>query len=159
MKQNRSRRAWRVRPCCGARPVVVSSISKREVNIHILFISKMIVAVILTSLLTLATNAQTESSPRPSPVGGAISKTPLPPDETSSPESGEPTSPPMVRTSGEYLSSSEFIITLMVVILSLIALGMEFVLLRRITRLKAEDALRVFAVTLVIIGTLLFVIA
>jgi membrane associated rhomboid family serine protease len=47
----------------------------------------------------------------------------------------------------------------MIVVVALIALGMEFILLRRMANLKAEDALRVFAVTLILIGTLFFIAA
>lgn len=60
---------------------------------------------------------------------------------------------------GGYLSTFELKITTMIVVIALIALGMEFLLLRRIPNLKAEDALRVFAVTLILVGTLFFIAA
>jgi hypothetical protein len=82
--------------------------------------------------------------------------------QTSSPSSGQldaDKSPPERPAGHDYLGSFEFIITLMVVAIGLIALAMEFILLRQVGTLKAEDALRVFAVTLIIIGTLFFITA
>jgi uncharacterized membrane protein len=57
------------------------------------------------------------------------------------------------------LSTYEFYLTLIVAGLAVIALGMEFFLLRKTQRPKSEDILRVFGVTLIIIGTLFFVTA
>lgn len=70
-----------------------------------------------------------------------------------------PPPPPTVEVSDRYLTSPEVILTTMVIVISLLALVMEFFLLRKISRLKAEDTLRVFGVTLIIMGTLFFITA
>jgi hypothetical protein len=70
-----------------------------------------------------------------------------------------PPPPPTVAVTDRYLSSPEVALTVMVIALTLAALTMQFFLLRRSTRLKAEDTLRVFGVTLIIMGTLFFIAA
>ena len=46
-----------------------------------------------------------------------------------------------------------------VIIIGLIALAMQFIMLKSVSGLKPEDILRVSAVTLIIIGTLFFIAA
>lgn len=76
---------------------------------------------------------------------------------TEAPSTGKP---PLEKPAGHaYLGSYEFTVTIMVGAIGLIALAMEFILLRRVDNLRAEDALRVFAVTLIIVGTLFFISA
>lgn len=79
--------------------------------------------------------------------------------EETRPNSNAAEPPEDASISGGRLSSFEFLITSMIVGVALIALFMEFILLRRVPNLKAEDALRVFAVTLILIGTLFFISA
>lgn len=74
-------------------------------------------------------------------------------------EGNQPRDPQQVSTKFNYLSSHEFIITLLITLLALVALAMEFFLLKKTSKLKAEDTLRVFAVTLIIAGTLFFITA
>ena len=73
----------------------------------------------------------------------------------------QPGNPPPTFTGAQsnipFLSDPEFYLALIVALLALIAFLMEFILLRKIRNLKADDMLRVFAVTLVIFGTLFFV--
>lgn len=69
-----------------------------------------------------------------------------------------PPSPSEAPTEFNYLSSKEFIIAILVTVVSLIALTMQFFLLKQIPKLRAEDTLRTFGVILIIMGTL-FVIA
>jgi len=64
-----------------------------------------------------------------------------------------------VSRSYEYLSDPEVRLTIAVALLGVIALALEYLLLRRMKNLQAEDALRVFAVTLILIGTLVFITA
>jgi hypothetical protein len=66
---------------------------------------------------------------------------------------------PTSSSKGHYPTSREFIITLLVSTVGLIALVMEFFMLRGLPKLKAEDILRVFAVTLILVGTLFFIAA
>lgn len=76
-----------------------------------------------------------------------------------SPDRAEYPKPPTVSGKFGYLSTHEFIITLMITILTLIALAMQFFLLKKTPRLKAEETLRVFGVTLIIFGTLFLITA
>lgn len=69
-----------------------------------------------------------------------------------------PPPPSEELTQFNYLSSKEFIIAILVTLVSLIALTMQFFLLKQIPKLRAEDTLRTFGVILIIMGTL-FVIA
>ena len=73
--------------------------------------------------------------------------------------SNEPVSPPIVNVEYGYLSSKEFIITIILSVIALITLLMQFFLLRKNPKPKAEEVLRVFGVTLILIGTLIFIVA
>jgi len=66
---------------------------------------------------------------------------------------------PPVSRSSEFLSEPEVRLTIAVALIGLIALALEYLLLRRIKNLQAEEALRVFGVTLILIGTFFFVAA
>jgi hypothetical protein len=66
--------------------------------------------------------------------------------------------PPPQAASG-YLSTHEFHLTIIISVLSVLALLMEFFLLKSAQNLKPEEILRVFGVTLIILGTLYFVTA
>jgi hypothetical protein len=101
--------------------------------------------------------AQSSTTPQPS-IDPSKTETGSSTGETGS--SANPIGPPPdLSVSVGRLSSYEFMITSMIVVVALIALAMEFILLRRIASLKAEEALRVFAVTLIILGTLFFITA
>lgn len=67
--------------------------------------------------------------------------------------------PPPIARSDRYLSNPETQLTITVAILGLIALVLESLLLKRVKHLQAEETLRVFALTLIVIGTLFFVCA
>lgn len=80
---------------------------------------------------------------------------------TNHPQDSLTTNPPLpseTDSSFNYLSSKEFIIAVLISGVSLVALLMQFFLLKKIPKLKAEDTLRNSAVVLIIMGTL-FVIA
>jgi membrane associated rhomboid family serine protease len=116
--------------------------------------STFLLALTLVLVCASSGSAQNPSSP---PASDAE-----PDSETRSASNGPVTTPvpPAEKpVSYNYLGSFEFIITIMVAAIGLIALAMEFLLLRSVGDLKAEDALRVFAVTLIIIGTLFFITA
>ncbi len=107
-------------------------------------------------ILWTACGANAQNSDNPSLSGDESNR------ETGSHSSGDASTgkPPAEKpVSRDYLGSYEFTITLIAAAIGLIALAMEFILLRRVGTLKAEDALRVFAVTLIIIGTLFFITA
>jgi hypothetical protein len=97
------------------------------------------------------TNQPALDSPKAETSSRSIEETRAQPNPDEPPEDSS--------LSGGRLSSFEFMITSMIVGVALIALFMEFILLRRVPNLKAEDALRVFAVTLILIGTLFFISA
>ncbi len=67
--------------------------------------------------------------------------------------------PEAVVTGGHYLSSKEFFLALLVTAMLLSSLLLQFALLRRMERLRPEDTLRSFGLTLVIIGTIFFIVA
>jgi hypothetical protein len=61
------------------------------------------------------------------------------------------------KDAGGLLSGYEFQLTLIVSLVAFFTLILEFLLLRKINSIRAEDILRVFGVTLIILGTLFFV--
>jgi len=114
---------------------------------------------IAVALLNVDTRGQ-DSTPSPSTTSPPTNTSPTnqganrPPDNL-------PVNPPEPQGASKewsYLSSREFILTLMVTILTLAALSMQFFLLRSISGFKPQDSLRIFGVILIILGTL-FVIA
>ncbi|MGH9970004.1 MAG: hypothetical protein ACREBG_19720 [Pyrinomonadaceae bacterium] len=119
-----------------------------------IFLSTFLVAFTLILASVSTSNAQnSNSSSRPVDDSNTEINSP----STEAPSTGKP---PAEKPAGhEYLGSYEFTITIMVGAIGLIALAMEFILLRRVDNLRAEDALRVFAVTLIIVGTLFFISA
>jgi hypothetical protein len=83
-------------------------------------------------------------------------------DSPNQPPTNLPTStvsPAPVKADADYLSPREFSLALLVTAVSLVALLMQFFLLRSIPKLKAEDLLRTFGVVLIIMGTLFFIAA
>jgi hypothetical protein len=100
-------------------------------------------------------NAQNSSPALSSGGNTRVDNTP-PQSEANDAINGQP---PSASAGGHYLSSREFILTMLVSGIGLIALAMEFLMLRRLPKLKAEDILRVFAVTLILAGTLFFIAA
>jgi drug/metabolite transporter (DMT)-like permease len=116
--------------------------------------------VTLVMLLLISGSACTGNAQSSSPSSSSESTTR---EDNNSPQSEANDainkSPPSASSGGHYPSSREFILTILVSVLGLIALAMEFLMLRRLTKLKAEDVLRVFAVTLILIGTLFFIVA
>lgn len=115
-----------------------------------------IFALILTSNCLLVGHAQSSSSPTPS-ASNTNPDPALSSSEQLTPTDTEEQPKTIVAEVG--VSSFEFMMTIMIVAISLIALGMEFLLLRRMPKLRPEDTLRVFAVTLIILGTLFFITA
>jgi hypothetical protein len=67
--------------------------------------------------------------------------------------------PTNLEMKDDYLTPTEINLTLMVIGLALAALVMQFLLLKKIPKLRAEDTLRVFGVTLILMGTLFFITA
>jgi hypothetical protein len=65
----------------------------------------------------------------------------------------EVTTPEPLETRS-YLTGYEFQLTLIVTLVSLVTLIMEFLLLRGAKNVRSEDILRVFGVTLIILGAL-----
>jgi hypothetical protein len=70
-----------------------------------------------------------------------------------------PMIPGEVVAGGRYLSSREFLLALLVTVMLLISLSLQFALLRKMERFKAEDMQRSFGLTLVIGGTVFFIVA
>jgi hypothetical protein len=84
------------------------------------------------------------------------------PDSTIQPAANLPTQAPApATTQGDVgdLSLGEHQLAILISIVGLLALGMQFLLLRRVPKLKAEDTLRTFGVGLIIMGTLFFIAA
>jgi hypothetical protein len=88
-----------------------------------------------------------------SAVPGGV-KTPAPPASAE-----VPMIPGEVVAGGRYLSSREFLLALLVTAMLLITLSLQFGLLRKMQRLRAEDTLRCFGLTLVIAGTVFLIVA
>ena len=111
-------------------------------------------ALILALSIVAPGNAQNSGSPTPATDRNLSSagETEIGTNEDETPAASKP-------KRYDYLRSFEFIVSIMILGISLVALAMEFFLLRKIPNLKAEDALRVFAVTLIIVGTLFFIAA
>lgn len=111
---------------------------------------------VLLSLIS-EINAQTVSpSPTPSPTEANVNQVPV-----SRPAADLTTNPPPPSEGtieGGYLSSREFVVAILISIVAMIALTMQFFLLKAIPKLKAEESLRSFAIILILMGTL-FVIA
>jgi hypothetical protein len=80
---------------------------------------------------------------------------------TISPHDSEvtPVVPEEVVAGDRYLSSKEFTLALLVTLMLLVSLTLQFALLRNISGLRAEDTLRIFGLTLVITGTVFFIVA
>jgi hypothetical protein len=93
------------------------------------------------------TTAQ-DSSPTVTATPSVQIQEPFVANEVATPEPSETRS---------YLSGYEFKLTLIVTLVSLVTLVMEFLLLRTAKNLRSEDILRVFGVTLIILGALFFV--
>lgn len=127
-------------------------------KITIAFFLELILGLILILGSAHVGYAQNSTAPQPSTDNSKTETSPRSTDAARS-RTNAVESPPDTSASDGRLSSFEFMITSMIVVVALIALGMEFILLRRMANLKAEDALRVFAVTLILIGTLFFIAA
>jgi|SRR5882724_2714400 len=63
--------------------------------------------------------------------------------------------PTQVYGGRNYLTQPEFFLSIIVAVVGLAVLLLEFLLLRRNSIFKAEDALRIFGITLILIGALL----
>lgn len=97
------------------------------------------------------------SSPSPAAVNAPQSK-----DLANRPPDNLPTNPPEpVSTSKEwaYLSSREFVLSVLVSLVGLVTLLLVFFLLKKVPKLKTEDTLRTFGVILIIMGTLFMIAA
>lgn len=77
-----------------------------------------------------------------------------PPDLTAHPPAAR-----SVMAEEGFLSSKEFYVTVLIAVIFLLSLIMQFVLMRRVRNLKADDTLRPFSVILIIMGTLLAITA
>ena len=99
-----------------------------------------------------------DNSPAPSPSVGAPAQ---PAGNVNRPLAAADAAPmpANIETKDDYLTPTEIKLTLMVIGLTLAALVMQFLLLKKITKLRAEDTLRVFGVTLILMGTLFFITA
>lgn len=118
-------------------------------------------AVTLVMLLFISGSVYIGDAQSPSPSLSSASETGgdnKPPQREANDAINRPP-PPSASPGVHYPSSREFLLTILVSALGLIALSMEFLMLRRLPKLKAEDVLRVFAVTLILIGTLFFIVA
>lgn len=67
--------------------------------------------------------------------------------------------PPDIHEYNYERTFPELMFTLMVIALAIAALAMQFFLLKKNDAIQAEDSLRTFGVTLIIIGTLFFITA
>jgi uncharacterized membrane protein len=128
----------------------------------ILFAASLILNLILIFGLSAIGYTQNNNAPQsntPSANEGDSNTPAISEENNSPPKTNNPPSAPTVTVRNQYLTSYEFLITLMVSVIALLALLMEFTLLKRIPNLKAEETLRVFAVTLILLGTLFFITA
>lgn len=117
-----------------------------------------IVRLVVLLLISGAASASHAQNPSPSLRSG--SNTEVGSNQPGSEAAGASDAPPpSVSAGGMYLSSREFIITVVASGVGLVTLVMEFLMLRRLPTLRAEDILRVFAVTLILAGTLFFIAA
>jgi hypothetical protein len=109
-----------------------------------------------TSVVSIAANCL-QSDTSASPGEGS------PPERVTTPDprgSGDgPVIPGEIVVGDRYLSSKEFLLTSLGTAMLFISLFLQFVLFRKMGRLKPEDTLRSFALTLVIIGTVFFIVA
>lgn len=80
------------------------------------------------------------------------------PDKSIGPVTNE-NPPPEIQADYYERTYPEFIFTLMVVVLAVAALSMQFLLLRKNKAVQPEDSLRIFGVTLILVGTLFFITA
>ena len=85
--------------------------------------------------------------------------TSAPPAKDTFTVNANPRDPDSAEARPGYTSDPEFFLTLMVCVVSGLTLLMQFLLLRKSTRLKSEDTSRVFGMTLIIMGTLFSVSA
>lgn len=114
---------------------------------------------IAVGFLSGGATGQTSPTPSVTPVAANSSQTK---ESGNRPPENLPINPPEPQGSSKewaYLSSREFILALMVTILTLAALSMQFLLLRSASRIKPQDSLRIFGVILIILGTLFLITA
>jgi len=104
--------------------------------------------------------AKTQNNP-PAPSAGAAAPAQPAGNENRPPAGAADAAqtPASLELQDDYLTPTEIKLTLMVIGLTLAALVMQFLLLKKITKLRAEDTLRVFGVTLILMGTLFFITA
>lgn len=153
------RNAWRARPV--AQEAVFGRRRPMKLRIQDMFMKRVaqlviaacVLSVIQASAVSAAANrvqANTSASPGAPPEG----VTPAP-----SASWEGPMIPGEVIAGGRYLSSREFLLALLVTVMLLISLSLQFALLRKMERFKAEDMQRSFGLTLVIAGTVFFIVA
>jgi hypothetical protein len=90
---------------------------------------------------------QNQTNPQAAPAEGGISVNP------------NPSKPDTTDDIRGFISEPEFYLTLMVAVIAVFTLLMQFLLLKKNTRLKSEDTSRVFGMTLIIMGTLFSITA
>jgi hypothetical protein len=116
------------------------------------------VAALILGYLCIPSQAQRNASASVNaPPEAATAQPTVAVSEPPSELGNNPPTPQQTKGTQGYLSTHEFVIALMVAGVSLIALSMQFFLLKKIPKLRAEDALRTFGVTLIIMGPLFLI--
>jgi hypothetical protein len=125
------------------------------------------VFLVVTSVFVLASlygnkcyarNAQSNSSTR-SNINVSTPQQPI--DKASRPpyEIENPRSPSVIEVKNSYLTPPEIILSGMIILLTMFTLVIQFLLLKKDSQINAEETMRVFGVTLIIMGTLFFITA
>lgn len=124
------------------------------------FLNIIPVGFIFCSVLAYTSIGHAQNKAAPSPTA-RVENVPQAPtiEEAAGSSDANPPPPPSEAARFGYLSSYELMITLIVSVVAMLTLIMEYLLLRKIPKLKVEEMLRVFAVTLIIFGTLFFITA
>ena len=109
--------------------------------------------------LHTSANTNQASDKSAPPQGKASIDSPLPKESSNLPSSSGSNLPlpEAAKDKRGYLSRYEYIAAIIIALVSLISLSMQFFLLRQVPKLKAEDTLRTFGVTLIIMGSLLLI--
>ncbi|HKU76751.1 MAG TPA: hypothetical protein VJR02_22770 [Pyrinomonadaceae bacterium] len=125
-------------------------------RIVLLIIAACVFSVFHAAVVSVSANCL-QAGPSASPREGT------PPDGVTTSQSSAsgdvPVVPGEISVGNRYLSSKEFLLAILVTAMLFITLLLQFALLRKIQRLKPEDTLRSFGLTLVIVGTVFFIVA
>jgi drug/metabolite transporter (DMT)-like permease len=117
--------------------------------------SRLIIALLIAGFLGTTSYANFSSA------AAKVKATPTPASTSQPPADLATQVPAPATTQGDVGDSSlgEHQLAILICVVGLLALGMQFLLLRRVPKLKAEDSLRTFGVGLIILGTLFFIAA